>query len=77
MRADAVMEASMAKANEWDLLKLQFDALVRGNSEPERPIEMFLDDQIRRRFVHWISSAAERKAKADNAYQGFRVTHYR
>jgi hypothetical protein len=24
MRADAVMEASMAKANEWDLLKRRF-----------------------------------------------------
>jgi hypothetical protein len=61
------------KRNEWSPLKDQFDALVRGNSEPERPIEMFLDDQIRRRFVHWISSAAERKAKADNAYQGFEL----
>ena len=51
------------KANEWNLLKDQFDAVVHGESVHEDSIEKFLDDQNRRRFGEWISRAAEPKTK--------------
>lgn len=38
------------KTNEWKLLKDQFDALVRNERVCDVGIEMFLDNQIRRRF---------------------------
>ncbi len=47
------------KTNEWKLLKDQFDALVRKERVCDVSIEMFLDNQIRRRFGDWIARAAE------------------
>ncbi len=52
--------------NEWRLLKNQFDALMHGKGVREDSIEMFLDDQIRRRFGEWIARAAERTTKPDS-----------
>ncbi len=52
--------------NERRLLKDQFDVLVHGEGVREDSIEMFLDDQIRRRFGEWIARAAERTTKIDS-----------
>ena len=54
------------KANEWNLLKDQFDALVHSETEHEDNIEEFLDDQIRRRFGEWIARATEQNRKTGN-----------
>jgi hypothetical protein len=52
------MEASMSKANEWDLLKRQFNALTQDQSVES--IEDILDEQFRRRFVELITQVAQR-----------------
>ena len=54
------------KANEWNLLKDQFDALVHNETEHEDSIEKFLDDQLRCRFGEWIARATEQNCKTDN-----------
>ena len=54
------------KTNEWSLLKSQFDALVHDEGVREDSIEMFCDDQIRRRFAECITRAAQRHSKTDN-----------
>jgi hypothetical protein len=54
------MEASMSKANEWDLLKRQFDALTHDQSVES--IEDILDEQFRRRFVELIIQTAQRSS---------------
>jgi hypothetical protein len=48
---------SNVKANEWNLLKNEFDALVRNESVPQDDLEQLLDHQIRRRFGELISRA--------------------
>jgi hypothetical protein len=53
------------KANEWNLLKDQFSALVSDESMRDGSIEKFFDDQIRRRFGEWIIRAAEHKKRTD------------
>jgi|SoiMethySBSTD1v2_1073268.scaffolds.fasta_scaffold4242727_1 hypothetical protein len=62
MRADAVVEASMAKANEWDLLKRQFDALVHDEGVDAESIEEIFDVQFRRRFTELIDRTAQRNS---------------
>ncbi len=48
------------KPNEWNLLKEQFDQMVRSEIVREDyTIEQFLDDEIRRRFGEWISRAVQ------------------
>ncbi len=54
-------------ASEWRCLKDQFDALVHGEDVREDSIEMFFDEQVRRRFGDWIARAAECATKTDNA----------
>ena len=46
------------KPNEWNLLKDQFDALVRDENMPDESIEKFFDYEIRRRFGEAISRAS-------------------
>jgi hypothetical protein len=60
MSADA-MEASMLKANEWDLLKREFDALMHDDSVPESLDEIF-DVQFHRRFTELINQTAQRNS---------------
>jgi hypothetical protein len=49
----------MSKANEWDLLKRQFDALVHDESVGcAESIDEILDVQFRRRFAELINRAA-------------------
>ena len=47
----------MSKTNEWDLLKHQFEALVRDESVDPDSIEQVLDDHIRRRIAELINRA--------------------
>jgi len=49
------------KANEWDLLKRQFDAL-RGESVGAESIEEIFDIQFRRRFTELINKTAQRNS---------------
>jgi hypothetical protein len=55
----------MLKANEWDLLKRQFDAaLVHDESVGcAESIDDILDVQFRRRFTELINQTAQRKSK--------------
>jgi hypothetical protein len=47
---------SVSKANEWELLKRQFDALTHDKSVES--IEDILDAQFRRRFTELINQTA-------------------
>ena len=49
---------SVSKANEWELLKRQFDALTHDKSVES--IEDILDAQFRRRFTELINQTAQR-----------------
>jgi hypothetical protein len=49
----------MSETNEWNVLKRQFDLLVRGESLAES-IEEILDVQFRRRFTELINQTAQR-----------------
>jgi hypothetical protein len=56
------MEASMSKANEWDLLKRQFDALMDDESVGAESIDEIFDIQFRRRFTELITQTAQRNS---------------
>jgi hypothetical protein len=57
------MEASMAKANEWDLLKRQFDALVHDDEGVDADsMENIFDDPFRHRFAELITQTAQRNS---------------
>jgi hypothetical protein len=47
----------VSKANEWELLRRQFDALT--HDESVESIEDILDAQFRRRFVNLINQITE------------------
>jgi hypothetical protein len=47
------------ETNKWNLLKHQFDALVRGEGVDGDSIEKTFDAQIRRRFAELINRTAE------------------
>jgi hypothetical protein len=54
------VEASMSKANEWDLLKRQFDALTHDDSVGcVESIDEIFDVQFRRRFTELINQTAQ------------------
>ena len=55
------VEASMPKANECDLLKRQFDALVHDETAAES-IEEIFDVEFRRRFAELITQTARRNS---------------
>jgi hypothetical protein len=62
-RADArYMEASMSKANEWDVLKRQFDAPMHDESVGAESIDEIFDVQFRRRFTDLINQIAQRNS---------------
>ena len=58
------VEASMSNANEWDLLKRQFDALVLDESVDAKSIDEIFDIQFRRRFTELINETARRNSTA-------------
>ena len=53
---------AMSKANEWNLIKRQFDELVRDESGPADSIEEIFDSQFRRRFAELITQTARRNS---------------
>jgi hypothetical protein len=56
-------EASMSKANEWDLLKRQFDALTHDDSVGcVESIDEIFDVQFRRRFTELLNQTAQRNS---------------
>jgi hypothetical protein len=56
-------EALMSKANEWDLLKRQFDALTHDDSVGcVESIDEIFDVQFRRRFTELINQTAQRNS---------------
>jgi hypothetical protein len=53
----------MSKANEWDLLKRQFDALTHDDSVCcGESIDEIFDVQFRRRFTELINQTAQRNS---------------
>ena len=50
----------MSKTNEWDVLKRQLDALMRGESLGAESIDEMLDIQFRARFAELIYQTARR-----------------
>ncbi len=53
---------SVSKTNEWELLKRQFDALVRDESVGAESIEEIFDAEFRRRFAKLLNQIAERNS---------------
>jgi hypothetical protein len=56
------VEASMSKANEWDLLRRQFDTLMHDENVGAESIEEIFDVQFRRRFTELIDQTARRNS---------------
>ena len=52
----------MSEANDWDLLKRQFDALMHDESVAAESIEEIFDVQFRRRFTELINRTAKRNS---------------
>jgi len=50
----------MTKINEWDLLKLQFEAVTHDESVEAEGIEQIFDAEFRRRFTELIAKTAQR-----------------
>jgi hypothetical protein len=55
--------SSDRKTNEWNLLKEQFEALVRNENAGEDGLTMHFDDEVCRRFGEFISWAMQDKTK--------------
>jgi len=52
----------MLKANELELVKRQFDALMHDESVDAQSIEEVFDIQFRRRFTELINQTAQRNS---------------
>jgi hypothetical protein len=52
----------MSKANEWDLLRRQFDTLMHDENVGAESIEEIFDVQFRRRFTELIDQTARRNS---------------
>ena len=52
----------MSKANEWELIKRQFDALMHDENVGAESIEKIFDEQFRRRFTELINQTARRNS---------------
>ena len=68
----------MSKTNELDLLRHQFEALVRDESVDPDSIEQVLDDHIRRRIAELINRAATFEADLGTpaSSRAFRTDHF-
>ena len=51
----------MSKANEWELIKRQFDALMQDENVAES-IDKILDVQFRHRFTELMDQTAQRNS---------------
>ena len=69
----------MSKTEEWDVLKHQFDALVRDESSGAECIEEILDAQFRRRFAELIDRVAAIQSRLGTppGFVTFRKGHFR
>ena len=54
----------MSKANEWDLIRHQFDALTHNENIGAESIDEILDVQFRRRFAELINQTAQRNSES-------------
>ena len=52
----------MSKANEWEPLKRQFDALMHDESVGAETVDGIFDVQFRRRFTELINQFAQRNS---------------
>ena len=52
----------MSKANEWELIKRQFDALIHDENVGAESIDKILDVQFRHRFTELIDQTARRNS---------------
>jgi hypothetical protein len=52
----------MSKANEWDLLKRQFDALMHNESAGVESLDEIFDVEFRCRFAELINQTAQRNS---------------
>jgi hypothetical protein len=52
----------MSKANEWELIKRQFDALMHDENVDAESIDEILDVQFRHRFTELIDQTAQRNS---------------
>ena len=50
----------MSKANEWQLMKRQFDVLMHDENVGAESIDEILDVQFRQRFTELIDRTAQR-----------------
>ena len=55
--------SSNPKTNEWNLLKEEFDALVRNEGVREESLQQHFNDVVHRRFGELIAWAAGHNAK--------------
>ena len=63
-RAEEI-EKSDLQINEWNVLKDQFDALVRDQSAHAETIEELFDAQFRRRFSELILQTARQSSRGN------------
>lgn len=52
----------MSKANEWELIKRQFDALIHDENVSAESIDKILDVQFRHRFTELMDQTAQRNS---------------
>ena len=65
-RTRSDIEHQWLQTNEWNLLKVEFDALVHNEGVHEDKFEQFFDDGICRRFGELIAWAAGHKARGNH-----------
>ena len=54
----------MLKANEWELIKREFDALMHDENVGAESIDEIFDVQFRHRFTELINQAAQRNSSS-------------
>ena len=54
----------MSNANEWDIVKREFEALMRDDSVGAESIDEIFDVQFRRCFTELINQFAQRNMKS-------------
>ena len=59
-----MVEATMSKANEWELIKRQFETLMHDENVDAESIDEILDVQFRHRFTELINQAAQRNSES-------------
>jgi hypothetical protein len=55
----------MSNANEWDLIRRQFDTLIHRASVDAESIDEIFDIEFRRRFTELINQTARRNSQSN------------